>query len=622
MRSPRFAARRKELKKVFEQERLEVTWKKKVRISMRNQFIEDPIGHYDFDINLAEICSRLERELLSGTYEPRSVRRILSEKSKGLCRQLVIPTAEDAVVLQCLSDALYADIKNKAPSKKSYFEPEDHSFSNNPKNKFAVSNYGSFHSWLLFQQAILKFSKERKFVVITDIANYYDHVSYEHLRNIIASRIEVREAVLDMLIFVLSGYLWQPDYMPRSEIGLPQINLDAPRILAHCFLYELDEFLESIPNADFARFMDDIDIGVDTIGEARTVLRDIDLVLQSRHVRLNSGKTQILTADEARKHFMVGENLLIEKLIGRINDKSKAQKPIDKEKSSISRAIRIGLKKKYFDRGNGEKILKRLLTLARRVGAHVGLAELREIIARRPSVRSSAFEVIEHQPLTLGSFSLISEYLTNGRAVDDTPFVEGIGALVSAKASDVIDTYVAAGDLLTQLDRTSFFQLYGSLWLASKYASPDGILELVEESIGTWKRDDWLGRLVGGMRPVIQKHNHLKTYEKIVRSSGNRAAMIVWGFHERIENENTIEPKLRKYVQAPNPTKPLGITHSKFLTLLSVISSNQTTKEMKEQYIKIHFRVWRDPFLYGLARKALWGTPFVNILDTVAGTAS
>ena len=47
-----------------------------------------------------------------------------------------------------------------------------------------------------------------------------------------------------MLIFVLSDLLWQPDYSPRIEVGLPQMNLDAPRLLAHCFLYELDSLLE------------------------------------------------------------------------------------------------------------------------------------------------------------------------------------------------------------------------------------------------------------------------------------------------------------------------------------------------------------------------------------------
>ena len=119
-----------------------------------------------------------------------------------------------------------------------------------------------------------------------------------------------------MLIFVLSCLLWQPDYMPRVEIGLPQINLDAPRLLAHCFLYELDEFLAGRRDLDFVRFMDDIDIGVDKLADARNILRSVDLVLQTRQVRLNSGKTRILTSAEAFQHFRVKDNISIDKLKG------------------------------------------------------------------------------------------------------------------------------------------------------------------------------------------------------------------------------------------------------------------------------------------------------------------
>ena len=89
----------------------------------------------------------------------------------------------------------------------------------------------------------------------------------------ISGILHAEEPVLDMLIYVLSNLLWQPDYMPRVEIGLPQINLDAPRLLAHCFLYELDAYLASDHSRDFVRYMDDINVGLDSIAEAKGVLR-------------------------------------------------------------------------------------------------------------------------------------------------------------------------------------------------------------------------------------------------------------------------------------------------------------------------------------------------------------
>ena len=127
-----------------------------------------------------------------------------------------------------------------------------------------------------------------------------------------------RESALDLLIYTLASMLWEPDYMPRVQIGVPQMNLDAPRLLAHCFLFEIDRLLTQYPSVEYARFMDDIDIGVDSESAAKRVLRDLDLSLQTRQIRLNSGKTRILSHGEARRHFKVRENRLLDLLVARV----------------------------------------------------------------------------------------------------------------------------------------------------------------------------------------------------------------------------------------------------------------------------------------------------------------
>ena len=186
---------------------------------MRQQFLSDGIENFDFHVARNLECKKLSQLILEGNYVPQRAQRILLEKGKGLCRQLVIPTIRDALVLQCLSDALYAQVKGKAPTNKSFFEPKEHRFSTQR------SQYGAFAAWLNFQRELFNFSQNRAYIVITDIANYYDTISYSHLRNVIASITTVEECVIDMLIYVLSDLFWQPDYTPRVEVGLPQINL-------------------------------------------------------------------------------------------------------------------------------------------------------------------------------------------------------------------------------------------------------------------------------------------------------------------------------------------------------------------------------------------------------------
>src|SRR6202021_3725069 len=108
-----------------------------------------------------------------------------------------------------------------------FFEPKDHSFSK-PREASGRDFYGTFASWLNFQRELFSFSKDRAFIIVTDVANYYDSISYVHLRNVIAPIAGVEECVLDMLIYVLSSLLWQPDYMQSMEKALPQLTLAPP----------------------------------------------------------------------------------------------------------------------------------------------------------------------------------------------------------------------------------------------------------------------------------------------------------------------------------------------------------------------------------------------------------
>jgi hypothetical protein len=169
-----------------------------------------------------------------------------------------------------------------------------------------------------------------------------------------------------MSVFVLSGLLWQPDYAPRVEIGLPQMNIDVPRILAHCFLYKLDEFLAK-GSTDFVRYMDDIDIGVASVDDARHLLKDLDLVLHTRQVRLNTGKTLSLTHTQAERHFHVRENYLIRWDVRRIDKKLGANISVAAERSRIRRALHKYSRQGKFDDGNGGKILKILLELCKKL---------------------------------------------------------------------------------------------------------------------------------------------------------------------------------------------------------------------------------------------------------------
>ncbi|BAI74353.1 hypothetical protein AZL_a08220 (plasmid) [Azospirillum sp. B510] len=596
MRSPRFDIRAAKLRAIFSPSNIERIWKDKVRQHMKDQFINDGIENFDFHVGRKLESKKLSQIILSGDYLPQKAQRILLEKSKGLCRQLVIPAVQDAIVLQCLSDALYSEIKGRAPTKKSFFEPKDHKFSSDQ------TGYGSFSAWLNFQKALFNFSKTRNFVVVTDIANYYDSISYVHLRNAISSISGVEECIIDMLIYVLSDLLWQPDYTPRIEIGLPQINLDAPRLLAHCFLYELDSFLASDPAIDFVRFMDDIDIGVDSIVEAKKVLRSVDLVLQTKQIRLNSGKTTILTRDEAIKHFRVLENARIDSFKSSVKHRIKSGLSLARHRRVVELRISRGIRNKLFDNGNGEKILKRWLGLASQTDAKIKPEMLESLIKLRPSVRDSVYGLIRSRPLTPSIAKILARSASSGLLVDDAAMVSMANNLVETLVeSKRCHLYIK--DIIESNDQKQYFGLYSKLWLQSKYGTTDELLMTLRDTEFFWVPHQRLGRLVASFYPLFQNSAEETAFKELLGRTFNPGVREVYKFHASLLKEKDVFNHMFDALKSPNTTRGTGITHAKFLCLLSALRNMSATSHQITVLKTKNYLVFKDCYYKSIAKR-------------------
>ena len=50
-----------------------------------------------------------------------------------------------------------------------------------------------------FSRNIRKFSRDYKYLVLTDLTNYFDNIGLRELRHIISSRIHAHEVILDLL---------------------------------------------------------------------------------------------------------------------------------------------------------------------------------------------------------------------------------------------------------------------------------------------------------------------------------------------------------------------------------------------------------------------------------------
>lgn len=462
----------------------------------------------------------------------------------------------------------------------------------------ALLHLGSIsrRSFLIFLKIVPSF-------VVTDIANYYDSMSYTHLRNVISTMTGAEECVLDMLIYVLSALLWQPDYMPRVEVGLPQINMDAPRLLAHCFLYELDAFLASDPTRDFVRYMDDIDIGVDSVAAAKEVLKSVDLVLQTKQVRLNSGKTLILSQSDALRHFKVVDNARLDDLRDRIDAKRKAGQNLNQERREVEARIRHGMAHRDFDDGNGEKILKRLLNAGASIGARIGPDVLLRTFLLRPAVRENVCAYIRRSDLTVARSRLLAVAAESGHLVDDAAIVDLANHLVETTVTRTGEIQANIHRIIDACRVDNYFHLYCKLWLQSKYDEPNALLNTVRTTLDLWSPHERLGRLIGSFSPLFRNTLDQVEYSELLPRSRNDGALDTHAFHNRLASDLEAFTSMFDALRNPNPSRGTGITHAKFLCLLSALNNSAAPIRRKLTIRSNNSAAWRDVYYRRIARR-------------------
>lgn len=609
MKSPRFPQRAQVLERVLTQSRLKDTWKKKVRDALRRHFVPDPVEHLDFHVELPQRCRALTASIIEGSYRPGTARRILVEKSKGLCRQIVLPRPEDALVLQVLADVLWSQVKQRQPSPNAFFEPAKQPFSKRVTSREAP--YGSLRAWLDFQRTVIGFAHKHHFLIITDISNYYDNIGFLELRQVLSSLAHVDQAILELLLHILSSMTWQPDYAGHRAVGLPQIDLDAPRVLAHCFLFELDQFIMGIADVDYARYMDDINIGCSRRPEAKRILRDVDLTLQTRQLRLNSGKTMIMSEREAMVHFRVRENAALDRIDRRVEkilcssaDQS-AQSAQERIRNRWRRTVERTVERERFEGGNGEKILKRMLTLALRLETPISENALMRIILERPALRERAFQVLNIRPLNVEGIKFYCKILDSTELVDDASLVMLVRSLVARVCTDSERRVTAAvRHLAHKLGNHGPWSLLAKVIVSAKFGSPKDILDILRRSRAIWEVDPIVARWAGALLPKLQSRKVEKSYSSLVAQSSSVEERAVYDFHRRIVRDPSVVKAVLPFVNASNPSEPTGITLGKWLLLLTVLRSDLVAPKVKEEICGSHSRAWKDVIFRTEAKRA------------------
>jgi hypothetical protein len=584
MHSPRFKAKIRSLSNSINEISLADSWKKKVRNDLKRQIIPDAVEYLDIHVNIAAHAANIASDIRSGNYIPSHVTRLTSEKSKGLCRIIVIPDPTDAIILQVLADSLWIKLRKAAPSQNSFYAPKDHAFS---KMKYGLENeYGPIAEWIKFQKAILGFSNVRDYIIVTDIANYYDWIRYTGLRAVLNDIVDTKEVILDVLIYILKAMIWRPDYMPNDDLGLPQADFDAPRMLAHTFLYDIDGLLENYPSVDFARYMDDIDIGVDDMATAKKVLRDLDLTLQSRHIRLNSGKTQILDRGQAIEHFCVRENTKIDRLVARIEKLISTGQSVSITLNAIPHMTLKWHSEGVFNKGNGQKILKRLINYSRTYGIHINSEIFQKYFINSPAMRETFLRFISKSEDPIYLLYEIEKCLQAGEIVDDVTIIRIANAITTARYTRPVPTKLVAS-ISALIGNKSPFSVYAQIKIDSRFGDHRDVYRRIMNDEHIWRTEPVVVRFVAGMTLYLRGHHGFKKFKNRMLIVGGKIAVQMIDFIEgTVAGDNF--SKIRNFIKAPNQSYVNGITHEKFGMILGFLSNSSYSKGVKANLLTNH----------------------------------
>jgi RNA-directed DNA polymerase len=230
----------------------------------------------DYPVWIHQHWDNILRGLQQGYYCPLPVKRVEIPKSNAGVRLLGIPSVNDRVIQQAITQVLQPLI-----------DPgfSDHSHGFRPKR--------SAHDAVKSVQKGIK--EGYGYAVDIDLSKFFDHVDHDLLMN------QLGKWVADKQLLALIGKYLRAEVCIKGKReatrrGVPQGGPLSP-LLANIMLDDLDRYLES-KGYRFARYADDFVISVKSLTEGERVKTEVTAYLETLKLPINTEKSQVVSSKQ------------------------------------------------------------------------------------------------------------------------------------------------------------------------------------------------------------------------------------------------------------------------------------------------------------------------------------
>ncbi|MFQ5858173.1 MAG: group II intron reverse transcriptase/maturase [Anaerolineae bacterium] len=273
-----------ELPGLFSREALERAWRA-VRANKGGPGV-DGISIRGFERDLDGHLTELQRELVSGTYKPRPVRRVLVPKPNGGLRPLAMWALRDRVAQRVVYEYL-----------EPIFEPVflDCSFGFRPGRSVAHA----------VERVRLHREANRRWVLDADIQDCFDRIDAGILMRLIRRRVR-HKTVLRLIRGWLDAEIFNSIDGRPARAGASQGSVLSP-MLCNIYLHEFDQRIIK-QGYHLVRYADDLLILCRRRQQARQAYKDAGRALAGLRLELHPDKTQIVHFDEGFRflgHFFL-----------------------------------------------------------------------------------------------------------------------------------------------------------------------------------------------------------------------------------------------------------------------------------------------------------------------------